>query len=119
MISGLLRFVQELRSGNAAERLSQMVKTTAAVERQENGREEIQLEDAVAGDVVYLAAGDMVPADVRILRAKDLFVSQDSLPDESESVEKTAGVVKQGEYDSATEYHNLAFMGKIIYIRRW
>lgn len=114
MISGLLRFVQELRSGNAAERLSQMVKTTTAVERQENGREEILLEDVVVGDIVYLAAGDMVPADVRILRAKDLFVSQAALTGESESVEKTAGVVKQGEYDSVTEYHNLAFMGSTV-----
>ncbi|MEE8810053.1 magnesium-translocating P-type ATPase [Lactimicrobium sp.] len=114
MISGLLRFVQELRSGNAAERLSEMVKTTTAVERQENGREEIPLEEVVVGDIVYLAAGDMVPADVRILQAKDLFISQAALTGESEPVEKTANVVKQGEYDSVTEYHNLAFMGSTV-----
>ncbi|MGI5849243.1 MAG: magnesium-translocating P-type ATPase [Christensenellales bacterium] len=114
MISGLLRFVQETRSGNAAGRLSEMVKTTTAVERQENGREEILLEDVVVGDIVYLAAGDIVPADVRILKAKDLFVSQATLTGESESVEKIADIVKQGEYDSITEYHNLAFMGSTV-----
>jgi Mg2+-importing ATPase len=114
MISGLLRFVQETRSGNAAERLSEMVKTTTAVERQENGREEILLEDVVVGDIVYLAAGDMVPADVRILKAKDLFVSQSALTGESEPVEKIPSIVKQGEYGSVTEYHNLAFMGSTV-----
>lgn len=114
MISGLLRFVQETRSGNAADRLSKMVKTTTAVERQENGREEILLEDVVVGDIVYLAAGDMVPADVRIIRAKDLFVNQSSLTGESEPVEKVPRLVKQGEYDIVTEYHNLAFMGSTV-----
>lgn len=114
MISGVLRFVQETRSGNAAERLSEMVKTTTAVERQENGREEILLEDVVVGDIVYLAAGDMVPADVRILKAKDLFVSQAALTGESEPVEKTADTIRPGEYASVTEYHNLAFMGSTV-----
>ena len=114
MISGLLRFIQETRSGNAAERLSKMVRTTTAVERQENGREEILLEDVVVGDIVYLAAGDIVPADVRILRAKDLFVSQSTLTGESEPVEKMANVVEQDEYDTLTEYHNLAFMGTTV-----
>ncbi len=114
IISGFLRFVQETRSGNAAERLSEMVKTTTAVERQENGRHEILLEDVVVGDIVYLAAGDMVPADVRILKAKDLFVSQAALTGESEPVEKIPAIVKQGEYDSITEYHNLAFMGSTV-----
>lgn len=114
MISGLLRFVQETRSGNAAERLSEMVRTTTAVERQKNGREEILLEDVVVGDIVYLAAGDMMPADVRILKAKDLFVSQAALTGESEPVEKIPNIIKQGEYDSVTEYHNLAFMGSNV-----
>lgn len=114
MISGLLRFVQETRSGNAAGRLSELVKTTTAVERQENGREEILLEDVAVGDIIYLAAGDMVPADVRILKAKDLFVNQSALTGESEPVEKVPRIVKQGEYDTVTEYHNLAFMGSTV-----
>jgi Mg2+-importing ATPase len=113
-ISGLLRFIQETRSGNAAERLIKMVRTTATVERQGNGRHEVLLEDLVVGDIVYLSAGDMVPADVRVLMAKDLFISQATLTGESEPVEKIPNVVKQGEYDSLTEYHNLAFMGSNV-----
>lgn len=114
MISGLLRFVQEMRSGNAADRLIEMVKTTTAVERRECGRKEILLEEVVVGDIVYLAAGDMVPADVRILKAKDLFVNQSALTGESEPLEKVPGIVKPGEYDTVTEYHNLAFMGSTV-----
>lgn len=98
MISGLLRFVQETRSGNAAERLGEMVRTTTAVEWQENGRGEIMLEDVVVGDIVYLAAGDMMPADVSIIKAKVLFVTQAALTGESEPVEKIPNIIKQGEF---------------------
>jgi Mg2+-importing ATPase len=111
VVSGFLRFIQEARSGNAAERLIKMVKTTATVKRQENGIQEIPLEDLVVGDIVYLSAGDMVPADVRILKAKDLFINQSALTGESEPIEKVSNIVQQGEYDSITEYPNLAFMG--------
>ncbi len=114
MISGVLRYIQETRSGNAAERLSEMVKTTIAVERQPDGREEIPLNEVVVGDIVYLAAGDMVPADVRVLRAKDLFVSQAALTGESEPIEKRPAVVRAEQYDTITEYHNLAFMGSNV-----
>ena len=111
VVSGFLRFIQEARSGNAAERLIKMIKTTATVKRQENGIQEIPLEDLVVGDIVYLSAGDMVPADVRILKAKDLFINQSALTGESEPIEKVSNIVQQGEYDSITEYPNLAFMG--------
>lgn len=116
LIAGVLRFVQETRGGNAAERLSKMIKTTTAVERQGVGRREILLEDVVVGDIIYLAAGDIVPADVRILKSKDLFVNQSPLTGESEQVEKFPDIVKQGEYDTLTEYHNLAFMGSTVVI---
>ena len=75
LISGILRLVQETRSGNAAASLSQMLRTTACVERA-GQKAEIPLEEIVAGDLVYLSAGDMIPADLRILCAKDLFLSQ-------------------------------------------
>jgi len=114
MISGLLRFIQEARSGNAAEHLIKMIKTTATVKRQENGIQEIPLEDLVVGDIVYLSAGDMVPADVRILKAKDLFINQSALTGESEPIEKVSNIVQQGEYDSITDYPNLAFMGSNV-----
>lgn len=86
-VSGTLRFVQESRSGSAAERLQAMVTTTIAVVREGECRER-PIGDLVAGDVIRLAAGDMIPADVRV--AKDLFVSQSSLTGESEPVEKWA-----------------------------
>ena len=89
LISGVLRFVQESRSGNAAEKLLAMITTTCTVTRRGLPHEEIPLDEVVVGDIVHLSAGDMIPADLRILEAKDLFVSQASLTGESEPVEKT------------------------------
>ena len=118
LFSGILRFVQETRSGHAAENLLNMITTTTNVRRLEMGRQEIPLEDVVVGDIVYLAAGDMIPADMRIIRAKDLFVSQSALTGESEPVEKTprAAYYEQDSEWSAsiTEIHNLAFMGSDV-----
>lgn len=110
-ISGVLRFVQELRSSKAAEKLKAMVHTTVDVER--NGRKEISLQELVPGDIVYLAAGDMIPADVRIIRAKDLFVGQSALTGESEPVEKFGGELsyEEAEDNNPLELNNLAFMG--------
>lgn len=110
LISGLLRFIQETRSGNAAEKLLKMIETTTLVERADSGRAEIPLEDVVVGDIVHLAAGDMIPADMRILQAKDLFVAQSALTGESASVEKLAAP-SPGLDGPVTEYPNLAFMG--------
>lgn len=110
IVSGVLRFIQEARSGNAAARLQEMVLVTTAVERAGLGKEEINLDEVVVGDIIHLAAGDMVPADLRILRAKDLFISQSALTGESEPVEKTPQAIGQG-FHSLTDFPNLAFMG--------
>lgn len=110
IISGVLRFVQELRSGNAAEKLLKLIKTTTCVERQEEGRQEIPLEEVVVGDLIHLSAGDMIPADMRILQAKDLFVSQSAMTGESEPVEKLP-IVCSNDTAALTEMPNLAFMG--------
>ena len=121
-ISGMLRFVQELRSGNAAEKLGEMVETTVAVMRRyedENTeemfslKEEIPLDEIVVGDVIHLAAGDIIPADLRILQAKDLFISQSSLTGESEAVEKFGEALK-GKLTSPLDLNNLAFMGSTV-----
>ena len=111
-ISGTLRFVQESRSGNAAEKLLAMITTTCTVTRRNQEKIEIPMDDLVVGDIVHLSAGDMVPADVRILDAKDLFVSQASLTGESEPIEKTRSVSAQKE--SVTDYTNIAFMGSNV-----
>lgn len=113
MISGVLRFVQEARSGAAAENLLKMIKTTTCVQRRRAGKTEIPLEDVVVGDIVYLAAGDMVPADIRLIQAKDLFVSQSALTGESVAVEKTAHAIESG-LSSMAECPNLAFMGSNV-----
>ncbi len=110
IISGVLRFVQETRSGNAAEKLLNLIQTTTNVERLETGAAELPLEEVVVGDIVNLAAGDMIPADIRIIYAKDLFISQSALTGESESIEKTYDAYT-GTYDTITECPNLAFMG--------
>lgn len=112
IISGTLRFVQESRSGNAAEKLLSMITTTCTVTRREQIKTEIPMDDLVVGDIVHLSAGDMIPADVRILDAKDLFISQASLTGESEPVEKTPKVSAQKE--SITDYSNIAFMGSNV-----
>ncbi len=103
-ISGTLRFVQESRSGNAAEKLLAMITTTCTVIRRGQDTSEIPMDELVAGDVVRLSAGDMIPADVRILEAKDFFVSQASLTGESEPIEKVPHTNPQKE--SVTDYTN-------------
>lgn len=86
MISGTLRFVQESRSGNAAEKLLSMITTTCTVTRKSQEKTEIPMDELVVGDLVHLSAGDMIPADVRILETKDFFVSQAGLTGESQPV---------------------------------
>ena len=111
-VSGTLRFVQESRSGSAAERLQAMVTTTIAVVREGECRER-PIGDLVAGDVIRLAAGDMIPADVRVVETKDLFVSQSSLTGESEPVEKWAAALPEAA-DDPLACANLAFMGSTV-----
>ncbi|KVD96801.1 magnesium-translocating P-type ATPase [Burkholderia ubonensis] len=99
-ISALLRFVQEFRSLRAAEKLKAMVRTTATVQRavtdtSEPARRDIPMREVVAGDIVHLSAGDMIPADVRLITSRDLFISQAVLTGEALPVEKydTLGAV--------------------------
>jgi len=93
-ISAVLSFTQEFRSTRAAEQLKAMVRNTAtATRRASDGhseRIEVPVGELVAGDIVHLGAGDMVPADLRLLAAKDLFISQAILTGESLPVEKAA-----------------------------
>lgn len=112
MISGTLRFVQESRSGNAAEKLLAMITTTCTVTRRDQIKAEIPLDDLVVGDIVHLSAGDLIPGDIRIIEAKDLFISQASLTGESEPVEKLP--VENARKDSVTEYTDIAFMGSSV-----
>ena len=100
-ISVLLSFTQEYRSSRAAEKLKAMVRNTATVTRQASDGHSEQIEvpvgELVVGDIVHLGAGDMVPADLRLLSAKDLFISQAILTGESLPVEKVAPAHAHGE----------------------
>jgi Mg2+-importing ATPase len=102
---------QESKAGKAAELLKQKVTTTATVLR-DGVRQEIGLPEIVPGDVIYLSAGDILPADARIIAAKDLFVNQSALTGESFPVEKTIGSVKSG--GSLVDWNNYCFMGTSI-----
>ena len=89
LISGGIRFVQELKSDKAASNLSSLIVNTATVIR-DGVQQEIPIEELVVGDVIKLSAGDMLPADALLLETRDFFIQQSSLTGESESVEKKA-----------------------------
>lgn len=112
IVSGTMTLIQSVRSNQAAEKLKSLVKVTAAVKR--NGKyTEISMEEIVCGDLVRLSAGDMIPADMRLLSAKDLFISQAALTGESYPVEKQAHAYEDATL-SETSYDNLAFMGSNV-----
>lgn len=116
LVSGVLRFVQDEKSTVAAEALAEMVESCAEVERDGDGGNETPIDEIVVGDVVHLSSGDVVPADLRIFAARDLFVSQASLTGESEPVEKRAelGTAAQAEASSLTDLEDIAFMGSTV-----
>jgi Mg2+-importing ATPase len=136
VVSVMMRFFQEFRSTRAAEALRAMVRTTATVTRQYiredeeevlvSQKREVPFEDLVPGDIVHLSAGDMIPADVRLVSSKDLFISQSALTGEALPVEKydtLAGVVEkcvdQTSQTSTTsanalDQRNLCFMGTTV-----
>jgi Mg2+-importing ATPase len=116
-ISVLLSFTQEFRSSRAAEKLKAMVRNTSTVTRRaEDGhaeRIEVPVEELVVGDIVHLGAGDMVPADLRLLAAKDLFISQAILTGESLPVEKAApnAITGPGSADGPLDLPTVCYMG--------
>ncbi|WP_416261083.1 magnesium-translocating P-type ATPase [Gibbsiella quercinecans] len=114
VISTLLNFIQEARSNRAADALKAMVSNTATVIRSDalTGKSEhveLPISQLVPGDIIKLAAGDMIPADLRLLTAKDLFISQAALTGESLPVEKSAA--PRSLADDPLECQNLCFMG--------
>src|SRR3990170_1343669 len=110
-LSVALDYYQEAKAGKAAELLKEKVTTTATVIR-DNVKQEIKLSEIVPGDIIYLSAGDIAPADARVITAKDLFVNQSGLTGESFPVEKTPAPV--GGKASITEWNNYLFMGTSV-----
>lgn len=114
-LSTVLAFVQEYRSGKAAESLRSLVRTTAAAMRRRSSaavseKFDVALSELVPGDIVHLSAGDMVPADMRLLSVKDLFVNQSSLTGESMPVEKYTDKTLSAKI-SIPDLVNICFMG--------
>ena len=112
VVSGAMTFIQSVKSSKAAEKLKSLVKVTATVKR-DGQFQEIVTEDLVCGDLVRLSAGDMIPADLRLINAKDLFISQAALTGESYPVEKKAEV-ETNRADSDTSLENLVYMGSNV-----
>jgi len=112
IISVFLSFFQEYRAGKEAEKLSEMVRATATVIRNGKSRE-VKIREIVPGDIVDLFAGDMIPADLRIISCKDLFINQASLTGESFPAEKVPGPI-QSKGPSPSEATNIAFMGTSV-----
>jgi len=131
VLSTMMRFIQESRSNNAADKLKEMVSNTATVVRHDMVQDiaaeaqryfdvtlhpkgakriELPIKKLVPGDIVQLSAGDMIPADLRLLSAKDLFISQAAMTGESLPVEKFV-VNRNVDASSPLELDNLCFMG--------
>lgn len=109
--STLLEFFEVYRSNKAAEKLKEMVSVKASVYR--NGKiTKVLLDDITVGDVISLSAGDLIPADLRIIEAKDLYVIQSSLTGESDAVKKVVETENDKEdLDEITNLDNICFMG--------
>ena len=111
LISGGIRFVQELRSDKATTNLSKMIVNTATVIR-DGLEQELPIDELVVGELVKLSAGDMIPADVILFESRDFFVQQSGLTGESDAVEKLAlNKATSQNVDSLLEAESLAFMG--------
>lgn len=111
-VSTLLEFFEVYRSNQAAEKLKSLVETKTTVIR--NGEEtKIPLKEVAVGDIIVLSAGDIIPADSRVIEAKDLYVTQSSLTGESDSVKKVvnSGNKKMEDIEFITDLDNICFMG--------
>lgn len=108
-VSTLLEFFEVFKSNKAAEKLKSLIETKALVLR--NGKEEkIALNQITVGDIIILSAGDIIPADLKIIEAKDLYVSQSTLTGESEASRKVVNL-ENSKIETITDLNNICFMG--------
>ncbi len=109
--STLLDFFESYRSNKAAEKLREIVETTTTVIR-DSKEINIPVKNVTLGDIVLLSAGSIIPADLRIIESKDLYVGQASLTGESDNIKKTVELENnQEELDSISDFDNICFMG--------
>jgi Mg2+-importing ATPase len=113
IMSVVLDVYQESKAENSAEMLKKRVVTTATVLR-DGAKKEVRLPEVVPGDIVYLSAGDVVPADSRVISLKDLYVDQSGLTGESFPVEKTTAPPKEAKSVTITEANDYIFLGTSV-----
>ena len=113
LISGTIRLVQELRAKNASKQLNRLIHESITVRRAGEVKE-IPAEELVVGDIVLLAAGDRVPADLRLTKVSDLYLSQAAITGESAILEKNAQALSYSNSESLTQLENLAFMATTV-----
>ena len=114
LVSGILRFVQEGKSSVAADALASSIETFCSVEQAGEGVIALPLSEIVAGDIVHLQAGDIVPADACLISARDLFVGMSSLTGESLPVERVAGPAAADETVPVADLSDIVFMGSSV-----
>ena len=113
LISGTIRLIQEIRAKNVSEQLNRLIHERITV-RREGELREIPAEELVVGDIVLLSAGDRVPADIRLTKVSDLFISQAAITGESAILEKNAQVSSYSNPESLPQLENLAFMATTV-----
>lgn len=113
LISGTIRLVQEIRAKNASKQLNRLIHESITVRRAGEVKE-IPAEELVVGDIVLLSAGDRVPADMRLIKVNDLFISQAAITGESAILEKNAQALSYNNPESLTQLENLAFMATTV-----
>lgn len=113
VISGVIRLIQELRAKSAAAQLDRLVHESVTV-RRDGKLIEIPGEELVVGDLVLFSAGDRVPADIRLTKITDLFISQAAITGESTILEKSCRKLSYGEHETLTQLENLAFMATTV-----
>ena len=113
LISGTIRLVQEIRAKNASKQLNRLIHESITVRRAGEVKE-ISADELVVGDIVLLSAGDRVPADMRLIKVNDLFISQAAITGESAILEKNAQALSYNNPESLTQLENLAFMATTV-----
>ena len=111
LISAILTFTQEYQANKAADQLLSLIQNTALVERRDQGRIEVVTTSLVPGDIINLSAGDIVPADVRIIFANNLSINEAALTGESLPVDKQAGSAAGKKPSNALDLPNIGYMG--------
>jgi len=119
LVSTFLEFFEEYSSNKSAEKLKELVATTAEVIR-DGKKEKIILKNIVKGDIVNLSAGEMIPADLKIIESKDLYLRESSLTGESDAIKKSAISEKKiEEIDGISDLDTICFMGTNVISRKW